>query len=89
MNGDDCSSSRKWVYAQLNASASATRNDRYSHGMTGLQDLAHLLLRLRERHHHRQLAIGRQAVALVRPGILFLVQDRARRQEAAQRAYDR
>ena len=50
-----------------------------------LQDALHLLFGLRQRDHHRQLPVGGQAVALVRPGVLFLVEHRARRQEGAQR----
>ena len=54
----------------------------------GLEHALHLLLGLGQRDHHRQLAIGGEAVALVGPGVFLLVQDRALRQEGAQRARD-
>jgi hypothetical protein len=48
-----------------------------------------LVLGLGKRDHHGQLAVRRQAVALVRPGVLFLVEQRALREERAQGGYDR
>jgi hypothetical protein len=63
----------------------AARHHRDLHGVAGLQHALHLLFGLRQRHYHRQLPVGGQAVALVGPGVLFLEQHRARRQERAQR----
>ena len=50
-----------------------------------LQDALHLLLGLGQRHHHRQLAVGGQPVALVGPRVLLLPQHGALGQEGAQR----
>ena len=43
---------------------------------------------LRQDHHHRQLAIGGKAVALVGPRVLFVEQDAGGGQHRAQRSND-
>ena len=71
------------------AGARAARHHWNPHGRTGLENALHLLLGLGQRDDHRQLAVGGEAVAFVRPGVFFLVENGALRQELAQRRYDR
>jgi hypothetical protein len=71
------------------AGARPARNDRHVEIEAGAADARDLLLGLGQRHHHRHLAIQRQAVALVRLRVLFAPEDAVVRQERAQRGHDR
>ena len=70
--------------AARQAGARTARHHRHAHRATGLQDALHLLLGFRKRHHHRNLAVSRKPVALVRPCVLLFPQHRTFRQEGAQ-----
>jgi hypothetical protein len=67
------------------AGAGAARHDRHLQFAANIEDGDDLLLGIGQRDHHRQLAVGGEAIAFIRTGILRVEQHAARGQLGAQR----
>jgi hypothetical protein len=67
--------------------AGAARHHRCAELVARAQHLYHLGFSLRQCHHHRHLPVQRQAVALVRAGVLLAEQQRVRGQQRTQRGH--